>query len=146
MIRFTVPAVPVAQPRQRHRAFVANGRTIVGNYTPASHPVTAFKASVRQAAHEAYQGPPMEGPLRLTVSFVMPRPKGMMWKKREMPRVPHTKKPDADNLAKAVKDALSKQCWRDDCQVCCLWVDKWIAAGDEQPHVSVEIQELGATP
>lgn len=45
MIVMNVPGVPVAQPRQRHRVIAGN----VSNYTPASSPVNAFKATVRLA-------------------------------------------------------------------------------------------------
>jgi Holliday junction resolvase RusA-like endonuclease len=42
-----------------------------------------------------------------------------------MPRLPHTSKPDRDNLDKAVMDALKGIAWIDD--------------GDEQPHVLLEL-------
>ena len=59
-----------------------------------------------------------------------------------MPRIRHTKKPDADNLAKAVLDSLNGLIWVDDAQVCELSVSKWIAAGDERAGVTVRIYEL----
>lgn len=59
-----------------------------------------------------------------------------------MPREPHTIKPDADNLAKSVLDALSGLLFHDDKQVASLVVTKQIAAGDEQPHVVVRVLEL----
>jgi Holliday junction resolvase RusA-like endonuclease len=37
---------------------------------------------------------------------------------------PHTQKPDADNLAKAIKDALNRLAWTDDAQVAELTVRK----------------------
>ena len=141
-ILFTVCDVPIAQPRQKHRAFMSGGHMRTGNYTPAKHPVNAFKASCRKAANAAYSGAPLEGPIGLTLVFVLPRPQGMIWKRRQMPRVRHTKKPDADNLAKSLKDSLSKLTWGDDSQVCYLSIEKWIASGDEQPHVEVVIETL----
>ena len=66
----------------------------------------------------------------------------MVWKKRDMPRVRHTKKPDADNLIKGVWDALDGIVWRDDTQICVVIAEKWIAAGDEQPHVIIELEAL----
>ena len=135
MIRFRVDGVPVAQPRQRQA--VRNG--FVSNYTPTKHPVNAFKAACKLSCPETT---PASGPVELTLMFVMPRPKSMMWKTRATPRVPHAKKPDADNLAKSVKDALTGLLWRDDSQVARLHVDKVIAAGDEQPHVVVQFEEI----
>lgn len=139
IIQFTVPCVPIAQPRQRHRIVNAGGRTFSSNYTPKRDPVNAFKATIQMAAQQAYQGPPLEGPVALTLCFVFPRPKCLCWKKRAMPRVWHISKPDLDNVVKAVKDSLKSTVWRDDAQVCRLTVEKWIAAGNEQPSVTVEI-------
>lgn len=135
---FLVPALPVAQPRARATAFAGRARV----YEPSRHPVQAFKASVRIAAAIAYDGPPLDGPLQVDCVFTFPRPKAMVWKNKPMPRVWHAKKPDRDNLDKAVLDALSGLLWRDDCQVCSGSLEKWIAAGDEQPGVRVTVREL----
>ncbi len=142
MIRFTVNAVPVAQPRQRHRVVEANGRTFTSNYTPAKHPVQAFKASVRLALSRVYAGAPLDGPLELRVVFLMPRPGRLRWKTRPMPRLPHESKPDSDNLLKALKDSLSGLAWHDDAQVSDVVSRKRYAAGDEPPHCEVEIRQV----
>lgn len=142
MISFRVNAVPIAQPRQRHRVATINGRTMALNYTPKTAPVNAFKASVQLAAQQVYDDMPMTCPVRLRLVFVMPRPCSMIWKTKPMPRVHHTGRPDCDNICKAVKDALSKLVWRDDSQVCMVQLEKWTAAGDEQPHVEIEIEAL----
>jgi len=133
-----VPAVPVAQPRAR--AAVVGGFARV--YNDNKHPVTAFKATVRMALQEAYQGEPLVGPLRCDAVFVMPRPKALIWKNRPMPRAFHAKKPDRDNLDKSVMDALKGLAWIDDAQVCQGEITKWIAAGDEQPHAVITITPL----
>lgn len=139
-IKFTVPAVPVAQPRQRHRIIGGGDTQFVHNYTPANNPVNAFKAGLRIAAREAYGGPPLEGPLRIDVTFVFPRHSNKVWKTREMPRYPHIQKPDRDNLDKAVLDSLKGTIIVDDCQVYAGTIEKWRAAGDEQPHCVVRIE------
>lgn len=143
MITIRVPAVPVAQPRQRHRIASGNsGKPFVMNYTPSKAPVNDFKASVRLAASEVHQGAPLDGPLSVWLECVMPRPKVMCWKKKPTPRVPHVSKPDCDNLAKACLDALKQLAWQDDAQIADLRVTKAIAAGDEQPHVVITISPL----
>lgn len=144
-IIFSVPSVPVAQPRQRHRAINIGSRTLTTNYTPTKDPVNAYKAAVQLAARQAYRGPPLEGPLSCSMKFIMPRPKGMLWKKKPMPRAPHAGKPDRDNLMKSTQDALNALVWRDDSQIFSGPVEKWIAAGDEQPHVEIEIEVLEPT-
>lgn len=148
ILEFIVPAVPVAQPRVKASAF--RGRAKV--YTPTrikqsdgtrkDHPIVAFKATVRLAATGSYSGPPLEGPLRVDATFVFPRTTVLTWKKKPMPRLYHTSKPDRDNLDKAVMDALTGIIWRDDRQVCQGEIQKWIAAGDEQPHCLIVVTKL----
>lgn len=142
IVKFSVPAIPVAQPRQRHRLAHVNGTTVVKNYTPTDSPVNSFKATVRLAAQEKYDGAPNDEPLKLELLYVMPRPKSMMWKKREMPRVFCGHGKDLDNLEKSVMDALTGILWKNDSQVCWKMSRKVIASGTEQPHVVVEVSSL----
>lgn len=141
-LHFTVPAVPVAQPRQRHRVIASGGRTFAHNYTPTRDPVNAFKAAVQMAAQGVYRGSPLDGPLSVTMVFVMPRPKSLVWKTKPMPRVPHVGKPDRDNLMKSTQDALNELLWKDDAQICGGTVEKWVAAGNEQPHVEITVRVI----
>lgn len=50
-----------------------------------------------------------------------------------------TKKPDIDNIAKSILDALNKLAYRDDTQVVTLHMEKHYA---EDPRVEVEIEEI----
>jgi len=79
-IEFSVPAIPVSQPRQRHRIAGSPGKQFVHNYTPADHPVQNFKASVRMAFRQAYQGAPVEGSIFMKIEAVFPRPARLIWK------------------------------------------------------------------
>ncbi len=57
----------------------------------------------------------------IRASFLVPQ----SWsQKRKREAVWKTSKPDADNLAKLVKDSLNKIVFRDDAQVCELTVQK----------------------
>jgi len=132
-----VPAIPVAQPRVK--ATTINGFARV--YNPRG-PVDVFKSTVQMAVSAAYSGKPLEGPFSVSIVFVFPRPKSMVRKRRPMPRERHAQKPDRDNLDKAVLDAMKGLIFRDDAQVCAGSIEKWIAAGDEQPHVTIVIEEL----
>ena len=82
----------------------------------------------------------MAGPVELALAFRMPMPK--KWSKRRQTvfiGTPHAGKPDADNLAKAIMDALNGVAWHDDGQVARLGVAKaWAPAG----AVVVEIREV----
>lgn len=138
-IEIYVPAVPVAQPRARATTINGSARMYEAK---KSHPIHAFKATVRHAALQAYSGPPLEGPLCLSAVFVFPRPKRLVWKKRDMPREPHDIRPDRDNCDKGLLDALKGLLFVDDAQVCDGSIRKVYAAGDEQPHVLVTIERL----
>ncbi len=135
MIHFTVPAVPVAQPRPRAVAIAGQARL----YEAAkAHPVHAFKASCRLAAREVYTGPPLDEPLELTLIFVLPRPAKRDGRKHQSEdSYPHTKKPDVDNLTKSCLDALTGLLWTDDTRIWKLACVKQVAAADQQPHVQV---------
>ena len=124
-----------------------SGRSFVHNYTPKSHPVNSFKAALKLFARQAYSGPLIGSPIVLTIIFVLPRTKLLIWKTKPMPRVPHTARMrnDVDNLIKAVLDALTHILWSDDAQVYKVTSEKWIAAGDEPAHTEVTIAYDEAT-
>lgn len=132
---FVVNHEPIGQPR--HRISTRGGHAKM--YLPSRHPVHAFKAAVK-AAH----GPRnlRSGPLMITVVAVFPRPHSKIWKTRPMPRYWHTGKPDVDNVAKAVLDALSKVAFVDDNQIATLTISKQVASGDESARVFVTIREM----
>jgi Holliday junction resolvase RusA-like endonuclease len=136
-IRFTVPAIPVAQPRPR--AVAVNGRARVFG-APKTHAIHAFKATCRMAYVEASDGGLEEGPMALELVFVMPRPK--LPKKLGTSRLPHSKRPDFDNLEKATVDALTGLAWLDDACLCDVRTRKFIAATNESPHVEITIRRL----
>lgn len=143
LISFVVPTTPIAQPRQRHRSFISKqGKLCTQNYTPQDHPVNAFKTHCQIALREQYQGTPLEGPISLSLVFILPRPQSLCRKKDPTGRIWHIGKPDTDNLAKAFKDALKSMAWRDDSQVCRLVATKCYAAIDETPAVEATIETL----
>ena len=143
MISFSVPAVPIALPRQRHRVVKQAGKAPwVQNYLPSDHPIQAFKATIRLAFQKAYQGAPMEGPIVFRALFLMPRPGRLLKKKSPQGRIPHTTSPDKSNLEKGLEDALKGLAWVDDCQVFDGRSKKMYVAIGEQPGCYVEIEQL----
>jgi Holliday junction resolvase RusA-like endonuclease len=116
MITFFVQGVPKAQPRVKFSSR--------GNFGRAYTPDTAddWKALVMIEAKKHFREP-LEGPLRVDIEFLFPRPKSHFTSKGQLkPNSPfwHTTKPDRDNLDKCVLDALTTiGAWNDDCQVCC---------------------------
>lgn len=141
-IKFTVPGLPIAQPRQRSRVANMNGKFITQNYTPTKSPVNAFKAAVQMAAAKAFNGPLLTGPVFVQLSFRLDRKKYQIKKRGDNPPLYGNRKPDLDNLMKGLCDALNGVVWRDDSQVVEVNMTKTIAAGCESPGVDVTIGEL----
>lgn len=128
MITFFVPGDAV--PQGRPRAFVRGGR--VGMYDPAAS--RAWKKVVAQMA--GYRRDRWhEGALSVELRFFMKKPKSLSIK-----TVHHVKKPDCDNLAKAVLDALNGVCWKDDSQIVDLRVVKRYTMMDDYVGVQITIQ------
>lgn len=75
----------------------------------------------------------------VTLLCKFPRPKSHYNSKGVKPLAPayHTQKPDAENVAKAVLDALTGICWRDDSQVCSLTVNKKWTEGEPMTTIVV---------
>lgn len=137
VITFTVPGEP--QGKGRPRAFRA-GRG-VRMYTPAK--TEAYEQAVATAGRQAMAGrEPMVGPLAVDLMAVVSVPASWSKKRRaaaleglELP----AKKPDADNVAKAIADGLNGITYGDDAQVVELRVRKRYG---EVPGVLVEIRGI----
>jgi Holliday junction resolvase RusA-like endonuclease len=86
------------------------------------------------------------GPVSVSITFAMPRPKSHGGAKGLKPSAPvtHVGKPDVDNLAKLILDQITRSgnVWRDDSQVVSLTVHKFWAVANEQ-GCSVSISTLG---
>ena len=119
MISFTVPGV--AQPAGSKRAFAhkTTGRIVVVDDAKGSR---RWKSDVAKVARNHVRAP-LDGPVKLEVLFVMPRPKSHFGTgrnacvlKSSAPAWPAVK-PDTTKLLRAVEDALNGVIWRDDAQV-----------------------------
>lgn len=113
-LSFRIYGEPMAQGRPR--AFTRPGMKGVRFYDPT--PSKNWKMDVRHEVMRA-GAQVLEGPIYMRLIFYLPRPKYLKDKVRA-----HVKKPDLDNLVKAVKDALKGVCWKDDSQVFDLKAEK----------------------
>ena len=128
MVRFEIPGKPV--PKQRPR--VVNGHA----YTPEK--TTGYERLVRFKYREA-GGQCHHGPVAVTISVWYDMP--MSWpkyKKTQQKGLPHTQKPDIDNLIKAILDGLNGAAWEDDAQVCKVTASKRWYDGEPMAIVIVE--------
>jgi Holliday junction resolvase RusA-like endonuclease len=129
-ITFTVPGDPVPQPRAR----ITTRGKFAHAYTPKKHPVHAYRAGVLRAAIDAGLLPVSE-PIEVIIDAVFARPKSHMNKRGVKATAPALPRPDCDNVAKAVLDALKELF--DDTHVRRLIVEKsW---GDEA-RTTVRVQ------
>lgn len=112
-VEFIINAVPVAEGRAR--AYRAGG--FIRVVTPEK--TRAYRQFVAEAARAAMsQQEPLQSPLALSVTFWMPIPASACKRARAgLAGKPHIKKPDIDNLLKALMDGLTGVVFHDDSQV-----------------------------
>ena len=119
-IRLVVLGKPSAQPRHRHYTIGTGVRLHVETYDPAKKDKQTFAEIVQEQAPEK----PIDVPVMLEMNFYMPRPKAHFGTGRNEGKLKDTApewcgtKPDIDNLAKFVQDALNKIFYRDDSLIC----------------------------
>lgn len=136
-ISFFVQGEPVAQPRGRAVNIKGVGIRVIGATT--KHPIHLWKQALMSVCETAMQGFRLyEDPIDVALVFLMARPKSMP-KRTANQRVPHTKKPDIDNVAKGVLDAFNARLWGDDSQIYSLKISKRYVMGDEKPGVFVRV-------
>ena len=119
-ITFSVPGDPVPQPRPRVTTRGKHGHA----YTPASHPIHAYRAAIAAAARAAGATPTDAAPLTLIVDLVFERPKSHFLKRGLKANAPRLPRPDCSNVLKGLEDALNGVAWVDDTQIGRLVVEK----------------------
>jgi Holliday junction resolvase RusA-like endonuclease len=100
-VSFSVAGQPVPQPRPR----VSTAGGFARAYVPKDHPVHAYRQSLAAAARGAGLTATGE-PLNVVIDAVFERPKSHTKKSGVKPDAPKLPRPDVDNIAKAVLDAL----------------------------------------
>jgi Holliday junction resolvase RusA-like endonuclease len=120
LLRVRVVGFPIAQARARARIWQDGERQRVSMYDPAtSRDWKRTVAAQVVAAAGSWAMVASDVPIAIELAFTLPRPTSLPKRVRH-----HTKRPDVDNLAKAVKDALRGIIYRDDAQVGRLVVTK----------------------
>lgn len=139
-VSFFAPGIPKGQPRPRAFARKMGNKFVARVYEAGT--AEHWKSQVAMAWKEA-GCPVMEArACRVELQFRFPRPKAHYTKKGLRPEAPthHTAKPDCDNAAKAVLDALTQiGAWKDDSHVAVLLIQKLY---HEAPGCAITIQEL----
>lgn len=141
LARFRAYGDPKGQPRPR--AFAMKGKVRMYDPGTAEH----WKAQVAEAAHDHLPATPLQGPLMLAMVFYFKRPKshfranGLL---KDNAPLWVEKKPDLDNMAKAVMDALTAiGMWGDDKQVVVVNMLKRYTVDAERAGVEVNVASVG---
>lgn len=113
--------------------------TRYGVYTPKK--TVEYEKSIKNAFLSA-GGRMTESPVKVSVLAYYKIPKSASKAKSaamNAGEIMPTKKPDLDNIAKCVCDALNGIAYKDDAQICVLSVRKLYSA---EPHIEVKISEI----
>jgi crossover junction endodeoxyribonuclease RusA len=100
-----------------------------------------WRGDIREQAITAWAGrDALDCPVRLLITFVMPRPKSLP-KTRPTPYA--VKRPDLDKLTRAICDALtSANIYTDDSQIVSLYASKRIAEIGEASGCNISVQRI----
>lgn len=135
-VQFVVPGDPVGKGRPRVSTIGGHARM----FTPAK--TASYEGLIALAGTEAMAGRQLiEGAVMVEMRIVMSVPRSMSKKKQCMAlagEVFPAKKPDMDNVVKAIFDGLNGVVWKDDVQVVDAIVRKRYG---ETPGVHVFIVE-----
>lgn len=136
-IAFTVPG----EPQGKGRARVGKVGNHARMFTPAK--TVAYEGLIAHAAAQAMRGaPPLLGACRLEVDIVCTVPASWSAKKRAQAlagQIQPAKKPDCDNVIKAVADGINGVVWRDDVQAV---QGGWSKRYGETPGLWVRVAEV----
>ena len=136
-MKIIITGVPVGKGRPKFSTF--------GGYPKAYTPVKTVnyenlvKIAFQQTGEQPFE---RETQLRADITAFFPIPKSVSKKKREeMNRglLMHTKKPDCDNIAKSILDALNGLAYYDDSQICELSVYKMYS---DEPRAEIVINSI----
>ncbi len=131
-IEFTVYGEPIGKGRPR---FTRQGHT----YTPQK--TVGYEELIRTEYHSRYDGMQFETdePLCMQIIAYVGIPKSASKRKQELMRqgiIRPAKKPDWDNIAKIIGDALNKTAYPDDKQIVNAHIEKHFSV---QPRVEIAV-------
>lgn len=132
MIKFNIPGTPQGKARARTTKF--------GSYTPYK---TVLYENYIKLCYQQVSNHISDKPLEVYISAYYEPTKSTSKKDRQKMLeglIKPTKKPDIDNIAKVILDALNGVAYKDDTQVILLQVEKYYC---DHSGVTVNIAEVG---
>ncbi|UXY55371.1 RusA family crossover junction endodeoxyribonuclease [Pseudomonas tohonis] len=141
IVEFFVPGEPVGKGRPKTSARRVGDKVFTKHYTPAK--TVNYEGLIAHAGSQAMQARALiVGPVLVEMHMGLSIPQSMSKKRKALAvagRVFPTKKPDMDNVIKAIFDGLNGVVWVDDVQVVDTVVRKRYA---ETPGVRVRVVPL----
>lgn len=138
-LHIEIPGEPIGQGRPRFSTVCGHA---VAYDAPKSRNYKAYVKLIAQQETKRQEWKILELPvsLRIKAFFSVPKSKSKKFKAeamegRELP----TKKPDTDNIVKAIQDALNGIAYKDDAYVCYLRVLKRYS---DNPRVEIDVDYL----
>ncbi len=142
ILRFEVPGAPVGKGRPKVSTM---GGKFARMYTPEK--TVSYEGLVAHSAKVAMNGSQLfAGPVHIDMDIRLAVP--VSWSKKKQAaaladQVMPTKKPDADNVIKAIFDGMNGVVWVDDVQAVSMSMRKRYA---ETPCVLVSVKAMEAQP
>lgn len=138
IVRFDIIGEP--KGKGRHRAAVVGGK--IRTYTPAE--TASYENLVKVMYMQQVGNKRLTGAIQANITAFYKVPKSWAKKRKQSAAFgeerPQTK-PDCDNIAKIILDALNGIAYEDDKQVVCLSVNKYYSE-NTQAFVTVQLMEL----
>lgn len=142
-LTFFVPGKVTPQARPRTITKGRGGKPLPFAKTYIPQETRQYQAWIKQCALGAMNSDGLlSGPLSLTVVIQVSPPKSWSGKRKSEAiagEIHPTKRPDRNNIEKALEDALNEIVWKDDAQIV-----RWNGAKvySDEPGVSVTVSEL----
>lgn len=147
MIEFVVPGTP--KSKARARTFYNHNKKKMQTVTPTGtvlYENLVKMCYINQASKENFKGFFNKEPLKLKILAIYEIPQSTSKKNRQKMQSGELlpcKKPDVDNIAKVICDALNKVAYKDDTQICELNISKRYTTENEEACVQVFIATQG---
>lgn len=139
-VKFRIKAEPIAQGRPRLTTIHGQARAF--DPKKSKDWKSFIKDVAEKAMYDAGHERPFEGPVLARMRFGFELAKSHHRKRTPKKRQWHTKRPDIDNLAKAIFDACESVVFMNDTQIVRIVADKIICEQGEPPFVVVEFTRI----
>ena len=138
IVKFTIPGEPVGKARPRINTFTRKA------YTPEK--TASYESWVRMCYLQDYKDVkfPDDAQLYICINSFFDIPKSATKARKEkmmQGKIRPTKKPDFDNIGKAICDALNSIAYKDDSAIVSAYIMKWYT--DINPRVVVTLSDEG---